>query len=181
MWEAVLDAGAHDGCPGMRAPCYEDDRAGLTGDGAKDGVGHRLPADPVVATCLPLRDGQDRVQQEHAAPGPRDQRRSVGVDRILSFRLVQDPEQGRRRWLHPVGHREGEAFCLFFRRIRVLADDHGPHRGKRRVAQRPKPLLTSREDVRLLPTKPHREIVEHGSASVPSIAALQPAGISARS
>src|SRR5664280_1942514 len=73
---ASVDVSVTDSHPRVHAPRHEYHGAWLTGNGAQDGVGHRLPPDRRVSSRLPLRDRERRVQQEDASPGPLKQGRS---------------------------------------------------------------------------------------------------------
>ena len=113
---------------GGTSPQDEDEMVAARRERVDDGVGEDLPAPVLVRARAVRRDGQRRVQQEHAFARPGHQ---VGHFAELLGDVLQ-----RRRRPHARRHVEGEPLRLAGLVVGVLAEDDDLHLVERRAVER---------------------------------------------
>ena len=110
--------------PGVVPPEHEYHSVAVVGDVFYDGVGEFFPSYPFVRCGLSGAHREDRVQQQHALPGPGLE--VVGPAhpdaQVALYFLIDVHERGGSG--HAVGHREAQAHRLAWIMIRVLTQDN---------------------------------------------------------
>ncbi len=108
-------------------------------------IGKRFPPLLPMGTGFSPPNGQNRIEQQHALPGPACQisRDCLGRFEIeIGSELLQDiSERGWRR--HSCRYREGQAVCLPGSVIRILAQDDDTCFGERSQLERAEYLVRS--------------------------------------
>src|SRR5690606_34071385 len=109
---------------GVGAPEHEHQALALPGQHVDHVVGETLPAPALVRARASFLDGQHGIEQQHAAPGPRQQAAVVGAgDAGIALDLPEDVVQ-RGRHAHAGTHGETQAVRLAGAVIGVLAEHH---------------------------------------------------------
>ena len=128
----------------VRAPEYKRDRLRQRRKPLYDCVREDLPAEALMARSLPGLHSQTAVEQKHPPLCPRTQiaavrRRNAAVSLQLRENIPQ-----RRRQLHAGFYRKRQSIGLSRLMIRILSQDHDPHRLRRRKPERGKQRLARR-------------------------------------